>query len=182
MGYQGKLSLQTRFEMVNTEFVSHCKKLQQSGCSLILEFGVQTTNSRECKAIRRPNRLDKIVSAAEMLTNCGVLFEISLIYGLPGQTIDSFQASIDFCRALKPSRLVAWPLMLLRGTELHTKKEEFQLKEKSFSFGLDGDIMDKDLHGSDRNQRILLGVPHVVESLTFSKQDWYRMREMALSL
>jgi hypothetical protein len=68
--------------------------------------------------------------------------------------------------------------MLLRGTELYERKQEFQLKEYTFQFGSDGDLLDT--QGND--QRLLLGIPHVTSSSTFTEDDWFQMRRIASQL
>eukprot|EP01133_Synstelium_polycarpum_P001365 gene1365-1567_t len=132
-GYKGRLSLQCRFEMMKEEFVILCQRMVSTGVDLILEFGIQSTQKQESIAIGRLNNLARVQQWASRLHEVGVPFEISLIYGLPHQSVGSFEKSIEYCQALKPKELVAWPLMLLRGTNLETRKQEFGLVEEIVS-------------------------------------------------
>ncbi|KAF9408244.1 hypothetical protein BGZ76_005906, partial [Entomortierella beljakovae] len=116
-GYKGKLSLQCRFEMVKDEFIEVCRKLKENGVDLLLEFGLQTTNRAEMLEIKRMNNMNKVVDVAGRLHSFGIPFEVSMIYGLPHQTLSSFRSSLKTAQhEIKPTSLVAWPLMILRGT------------------------------------------------------------------
>ncbi|KAJ3120122.1 hypothetical protein HK098_004866 [Nowakowskiella sp. JEL0407] len=177
-GYIGKVTLQCRFEMVNEEFMEWCVKLIRRGANLVLEFGLQTANPLEAGAIQRPNNLKKVVGVANSLRERGIPFEISLIYGLPLQTVKSFEESIQFCQALKPTNLIAWPLMLLRGTPLYRDRDKYEMSERTFLFDEKHQLYECE----GKNERIHSGIPHVVSSSTFSKEDWIQMRQLAREL
>jgi radical SAM superfamily enzyme len=91
----------------------------------------------------------------------GIAYEISLIYGLPLQTLDTFKESIDFVLNHSCNNLVAYPLMLLRGTGLHEQRSQFGLKEEIL-----GDF----------------NIPTVTSSHSFTKDDWSKMKDIAESL
>ena len=59
----------------------------------------------------------------------GVKFELSFIYGPPRQTVDSFIRPLDKAHASGADKVDAFPLMLLRSTELHTRRHELGLRE-----------------------------------------------------
>lgn len=88
-------------------------------------------------------------------------FEVSLIYGLPTQTLESFFESVDFLKRRGVSDVKAFPLMLLEGTQLAADKEVFGIKE---------------CHIDDS------GIPHVIESDSFTKDEWKAMRDLAMKL
>ena len=60
----------------------------------------------------------------------GIEFEISLIYGLPRQTLDSFRESLDWAHSTGATRVAAYPLMLLRGTEMHRRRHALGLRDE----------------------------------------------------
>lgn len=126
LGYRGRVSLQCRFELLTASFLDACKRLD-----VHLEFGLQTIHEREMRAIGRLNNLAKVDAALAMLRASGVPFEVSLIYGLPEQTLDSFRASVDWCHERGVSVVRAFPLMLLRGTGAHTNRERWGLIESN---------------------------------------------------
>ncbi|CAG8700726.1 14303_t:CDS:2 [Funneliformis caledonium] len=106
--YKGKLSLQTRFEIIKPQFIEKCSVLvNEINTNIQLEFGVQSIIKQESLIIQRMNNLKS--------------------------TIESFKESIKFVKELGAERVVAWPLMLLRGTELEKRKDELGLREEVLS-------------------------------------------------
>jgi radical SAM superfamily enzyme len=126
-----------------------------------LEFGLQTTDHEVSKHIDRANRMDLVDAAMERLVQRGIPFEVSLIYGLPGQTLDSFQRSIDHLQAKGCTDIKAWPLMLLPGTKLYDQKEQWGMLEETL--------------GEFR-------IPVVTESNLFGSREWEAMNQLAHTL
>ena len=174
-GYSGKLALQTRIEMIKDEFIKKLNLLQANGSQIILECGIQTINKEELKIIRRQNNMNRITEIAQKLKNNSIPFEASIIYGLPKQTLESFQKTVSFCQTLKPARIDAWPLMLLRGTEMEYKKLELGLTEEIV-------IANENIGMDLPEERIYEGIPHVTSSTTFTKSEWSKMATIAKSL
>lgn len=166
--YSGKLALQCRAEMVKNEFLDKVDELNKTG-HIVLEFGLQTTNFEEAKLIDRPNNIKKIKSVLEETKDRNIETEISLIFGLPNQTVASFQASVDFCKEMRVSRIYGFPLMLLRGTPLHRDKQKLGLVESNEVFIPEIDRIQED-------------IPHVVQSPSFDYKEWKRMSEIAKDL
>lgn len=169
--FKGRLSLQSRFEMVSPQYLVMCSKLLETGINVELEFGVQTINKEECKVIQRANNVKKIIQVSQDLIAREIPFETSLIYGLPLQTISSFRFGLDWLlEFVKPSIAVhAWPLMLLKGTPLFEVKDKFGLVER---------VLNEDLEEVDE-KRIYSGIPHVVKSSTFDEKEWNEMKQLA---
>jgi radical SAM superfamily enzyme YgiQ (UPF0313 family) len=149
-GFRGQLSLQCRFEDVTPAFLDACEHL-----NVVLEFGLQTIHPFEMKAIRRKNHMAKVDAVIAELHRRGIRFEVSLIYGLPEQTLASFQASVDWCVDRRVPTLHAFPLMLLRGTAMQRDRARWGLVENNDA------------------------IPLVVESNTFTPSDWLEMRRVA---
>lgn len=153
LGYSGRLSLQCRFEDVTAEFLDACDPLD-----VCLEFGLQTIQPLEMKAIRRKNHLGKVEAVIAELHRRRICFEVSLIYGLPQQSLESFKATVAWCQDRGVPVVNAFPLMLLRGTAMERDRDRWGLVEN------DDDI------------------PLVVGSSTFTHADWLVMREIAEAL
>lgn len=153
-------TLQTRFELiqgkVGQQFLSLAERTNSH-----LEFGIQTIIPAEYKLVNRPNKPDHIASLFHDLNQSGISYEVSLIYGLPNQTVDSFRQSIDFLASNGCTNMTAYPLMLLKGTELYHQKDDWQMKEESI-----GEF----------------DIPVVTSSNSFNKDDWHRMNELAEEL
>jgi radical SAM superfamily enzyme YgiQ (UPF0313 family) len=150
-GVTAHLSLQCRFETCTSDFLDALE-----GLNVTLEFGLQTTVEAEYRAIKRPNHLDIVCSRIRQLNERKIDFEVSLIYGLPNQTLDSFRSSVDWCVQRRVPRVRAWPLMLLRGTPLHEQKQLYGFKE------------------SDDQ-----AIPIVVSSNSFSETEYAEMSHLA---
>ncbi|MGF1768629.1 radical SAM protein [Enterovibrio makurazakiensis] len=153
IGLEAELVFQVRFEDINERLLGLFSKL-----NTYLEFGLQTANQAESVVINRRNNIKKISSAISMLQEKDVSFEVSLIYGLPTQTLSSFEQSIQFLLERGVTCIKAFPLMLLEGTQL--------------SF-------DKNLYGIKEGHIDQSGIPHVIESDSFTHEEWISMRELA---
>eukprot|EP00638_Chattonella_subsalsa_P018350 CAMPEP_0117865266 /NCGR_PEP_ID=MMETSP0950-20121206/6636_1 /TAXON_ID=44440 /ORGANISM="Chattonella subsalsa, Strain CCMP2191" /LENGTH=115 /DNA_ID=CAMNT_0005716317 /DNA_START=77 /DNA_END=424 /DNA_ORIENTATION=+ len=94
--------------------------------------------------------------------------EISLIFGLPGQSIDSFVASVKWCQSVAPTRIRAFPLMLHRGTNLHDRRVALQLSEST-------EIKHPAVDAPP-------GTPIVISSPSFTFDEWKIMADIAASL
>jgi radical SAM superfamily enzyme YgiQ (UPF0313 family) len=171
-GFAGKISLQCRLEMVNAAFVQAVVALSRTA-TVVLEFGIQTVHRNEQKLVDRPSNMKRIERWLGVLNAEGVLYEMSFIYGLPEQTLDTFRGTLEWaehiCSAHRhPGGAVIrfFPLMLLRGTALHDRREALGL--------VTCDALQVDL-----TDRVGSNIPHVVESKTFTFDDWLAMNHEA---
>jgi radical SAM superfamily enzyme YgiQ (UPF0313 family) len=126
-----------------------------------IELGLQTFDAAVNKRIKRGNHYEHIEKAIEMMREREVHFGLSLIYGLPGQTLDSFKRDIDKVRHMGIEHVIAFPLMLLPGTELYVLKNEEGVRERPL-----GEY----------------GIPHVVAGPGFTESEWEEMHELAQDL
>ena len=136
---------------------------------VVLEFGLQTIHKKEQSFIQRPNNMNKVSTILQEVEQYGIESEVSLIFGLPGQTLQSFKESVNFCQNLGVKIIHAFPLMLLRGTLLYEQKKELGLIEST-------DV------NFTKIPRIQNNIPHVISSPTFSYEDWLKMGELAEQL
>ncbi|MBN1203842.1 MAG: radical SAM protein [Myxococcaceae bacterium] len=153
LGYRGRLSLQCHFSTLDDEFLDACE-----GLDVRLEFGLQTIHEREARAVERVNHLGKVMEGICKLHERGIPFEVSIIFGLPEQTLESFRRTVDFCLRQRVPVLKAFPLMLLRGTSLERERTRWGLEESSEP------------------------IPSVIRSHTFDEQEWRRMEALAEAL
>ena len=147
-------SFQCRFEMVTDAFLDAIEPLDA-----VLEFGLQTVHPEEAQAVSRPNNMGKIKHVMGELERRCIPYEVSLIYGLPFQTLERFQSSVDWCLEQGVPKVRAWPLMLLRGTKIYDERKKWGYIESE-------------------GRRI----PIVVESRWFTQEDHIKMAEIAGAL
>lgn len=155
-GFTGELSLQCRAEKISLKdstFLDAAEKL-----NVTLEFGIQSVIEAEFLAVRRNNKLRDISAVLDEVQKRGIPHEVSLIYGLPEQTLSSFRESVDWCLQHRIPVVRAFPLLLLRGTELHDQRARWQLVVRDDA------------------------LPTVISSSTFSESDWLAMEEIANAL
>lgn len=153
-GVSAQFSLQCRFETCKPEFLDAL-----NGLDVTLEFGLQTIVEAEYRAIKRSNNMRVVGNKIRELHARQIDFEVSLIYGLPNQTLDSFRHSVDWCLQQKIPRVRAWPLMLLRGTPLYEQKADYGFRE-----------------------RVEQGIPMVVASNSFTEAEHAEMARIAKAL
>lgn len=162
MRFKPQIALQARFEMLRQK--AGVKLLDKLSClNVKLEFGLQTAVEAESVLINRRNDLQAAEDALKLVQERDIPLEVSLIYGLPGQTYDSFAQSIDWLQSRGVKDIKAWPLMLLRGTELQHQKQSLSLQEERI-----------DDEG--------FGIPVVTQSYSYSRSDWERMHRLASEL
>jgi radical SAM superfamily enzyme YgiQ (UPF0313 family) len=151
--FKGRLSLQCRAEMITEEFIYYASILE-----VRLEFGLQTIHQNEGVAVNRKNNMEKVQENITKVRDAGIEHEVSVIYGLPEQTLNSFIKTIQWCLFMKIPVIKAFPLMLLRGTDTEKKKQKWGLVESKDS------------------------MPVVIKSDTFSHEDWLKMSGISQSL
>lgn len=153
LGYRGRLSLQCHFSTLDDEFLDACE-----GLDVRLEFGLQTIHEREALAVERVNHLGRVTEGIRKLGARDIPFEVSIIFGLPEQTLESFRATIDYCLRQHVPVLKAFPLMLLRGTRLERERERWGLEENTEP------------------------IPSVIRSNTFDVPEWRQMEALSEGL
>ena len=178
-GFAGKLALQTRPELINVRFLQAVRRLTDlTGANVVLEMGVQTFEPDALRIIERvkgsnPERVvSKVQKNLRLVAEHGVSASVSLIFGLPHQSADSFHRDIDWLTTNVPMLAVeAFPLMLLRGTPLFAQRKNLGLVE----------TVDCADHPLLRN-RVQTFIPHVVESPWFTEAEWRNMASTAAGL
>ncbi len=147
---RARFSFQCHFETLTPDFLDAC-----TGLDVRLEFGLQTIQPAEMRAVRRVNRRDRVERGIAELHRRGIPFEVSLIYGLPEQTLETFRANVAFCKEHRVPVLRAFPLALLHGTEVHRDRERWGFRETEDEIQV------------------------VCESHTFREDAWQEMRRLA---
>ena len=167
---KSKVSLQIRPEKLNRRFL---QAAVESEADVTLEMGVQTLIPSEMEIIDRlkgsdPRKVvDKVKEKLLLAEEYNVRKEITLIYGLPRQSISSFMYTLDWCKNNTTAKVISFPLMLLRGTPLYYKKNELKLVE-----GV--------RHFTDE-YRISDNIPHVISTPTMTETDWWKMGHFSQS-
>ena len=152
-GFRRRLSLQCRAEFVGEAFLDAAQALD-----VRLEFGLQTIHLDEGKAVRRQNNIKRVDRVLQEVRRRGIDHEVSLIFGLPRQTLASFEQSVQWCLDRCVPVIKAFPLLLLRGTALDRDRDRWGLVDGGGS------------------------MPTVIESSTFTHADWLTMARLSDAL
>lgn len=83
-----------------------------------LSIGLQSLDDAELKAIGRRHSAETALTALDTLLQSGCFVSADLMYGLPGQTQDSWLRSIDTVLSRRPHHISAYALMYEEGTAM----------------------------------------------------------------
>lgn len=93
-----------------------------------LEIGVQSTNPRTIKAIRRSMNLDKVRDmTARVRAGRNIHQHLDLIAGLPFEDLESFRTSFDQVYDMRPDQLQLGFLKVLKGSFMEEEKDQYHL-------------------------------------------------------
>ncbi len=94
-----------------------------------LEIGIQTFNHSVSKAIKRPQRLGRIIDNLVFLREqTNMYLHVDLIAGLPGESMASFAEGFDALLALQPHEIQVGVLKRLKGTPIVGCGAEYEMK------------------------------------------------------
>lgn len=95
-----------------------------------VSMGIQSFDDAELRAIGRRHDAATAIAAVGMLRSAGIgNISCDLIYGLPGQTAESFRRSIDSMIALAPQHISAYLLSYEPGTWLTRELQAGRIRQ-----------------------------------------------------
>lgn len=95
-----------------------------------ISMGAQTFDDARLKLLHRRHTASQVVSAVERLRKAGYTnISIDLMYGLPGETLNDWEADITQALALNVEHLSAYCLMIEEYTPLHQMLQEGKITE-----------------------------------------------------
>jgi tRNA A37 methylthiotransferase MiaB len=133
------VNLQTRFEVIKPDdprsraFLDTCQIHRDR---VTLEFGLQTIHKREMEVIDRKNNLEVIRATMGELNKRGIDYELSVIYGIPGQTVASFLETIEFVVENGCEKIAAYPLRIPKNSKMDKMKRELGVQEAPLDFNI----------------------------------------------
>jgi radical SAM superfamily enzyme YgiQ (UPF0313 family) len=96
-----------------------------------LEIGVQSTNLDTIKEIRRTMDLVSLKETVDKINGFGNIHQhLDLIAGLPYEDYESFRRSFNQVYEMKPEQLQLGFLKVLKGSYMHQKTKEYEVKYK----------------------------------------------------
>ena len=103
------------------------RRLRKAGVNR-LSLGMQSGCPQELESVHRPHtvrQVDEAVAAARKAKLNNV--SLDLIYGLPGQTMDSWKATVEHALSLIPQHLSCYGLKVEEGTPLARRAAEGEI-------------------------------------------------------
>lgn len=89
-----------------------------------LSLGMQSACPAELEAVHRPHTVKQVDEAVAAAKKAGFKnLSLDLIYGLPGQTMDSWKATVEHALSLIPQHLSCYGLKVEEGTPLAARVE-----------------------------------------------------------
>ena len=114
---EAEITVEAHPESVTQDSLSH---LHQAGFTR-LSFGAESMNQVELNRVGRPGSPMSTVQMVTAARQAGFTdLNLDLMYGLPGQTIDSWAASLHQIVDLAPTHLSCYALTVEDGTALQT--------------------------------------------------------------
>lgn len=95
-----------------------------------VSMGVQSLKDSELQSVGRRHTVAEAFKAIETIRSGGITnLSLDLIYGLPGQTVETWRESLSGVLSLRPAHLSAYILSYEPGTRLYTRLQLGKVKE-----------------------------------------------------
>jgi radical SAM superfamily enzyme YgiQ (UPF0313 family) len=141
------------FFEIRSEFIDAELARLFASIKCTLQIGLQSADDAVLRKISRGIDLEDFEAKVLLLHQAGATYGFDLIYGLPGDTIEGFRASLDFALTLVPNHLDIFPLSVLPGTRLLDTAPEFglqHLKEIPYTVIASPTFSEADMHAAAR--------------------------------
>jgi len=100
------------------------EKYLEAGINRI-SLGAQSIDDRDLRVLSRRHDSQAIINSVEGFRNAGLTnFSLDLIYGIPGQSFDSWRETVGLALSLDPKHISAYCLTVEEGTPLYRAVRE----------------------------------------------------------
>lgn len=119
----------TSFARVDTISPALLDTMKEAGCRA-LSFGIETANAKILKTIRKGINQNQVIDAVKLCVKAGIEPHASFILGLPGETPDTLEETIEFTKKLKDLGLYSGFHLLapFPGTRIRTHRNRYDIK------------------------------------------------------
>ena len=105
------------------------RRLKSEGFNRV-SLGIQSDDDAMLALLGRPHTYEEAVTAVERIRKAGFKnISLDLIYGLPGQSLESWQATLNRVLALKPEHMSCYGLTLEKGTPLYEEQTHYSFPD-----------------------------------------------------
>ncbi|MBN1241905.1 MAG: radical SAM protein [Spirochaetales bacterium] len=116
---------------VRAEFLDRVQARLFSELACSVQIGLQTARPEISKLVGRSLDPSLFARKVGLLNETGTVFGIDLIYGLPGDDLAGFRASLEWVLALEPNHLDVFRLSVLPGTLLFDQADSFGMARET---------------------------------------------------
>ncbi len=109
------------------EFIDQKLARAFANISCSLQIGLQSSNEQVLKLVNRPFNKKEFVKNIGLLNETGAVFGFDIIYGLPGETLETFKQTINFALELYPNHVEIFQLSVLPGTTLADQAKQMNI-------------------------------------------------------
>ena len=105
------------------------RRLRSEGFNRV-SLGIQCDNDEILKKLSRPHNYEEAVHAVERIRKAGFRnLSLDLMYGLPGQSLEDWQITLENVLSLKPEHISCYGLKVEEGTPLYDYREYCNLPD-----------------------------------------------------
>lgn len=118
------------FARVDTVSLEVLKKMKQAGCTAV-SYGIESANETILKTVKKGITIDQVKKAVDMCNEAEILPCASFILGLPGETPETIEESINFAKEFLYPNGVHFGFHILApfpGTEVREEIEKYDIR------------------------------------------------------
>lgn len=102
-----------------------------------ISIGLQTIHNNEYKMLGRIHNFEDFQNTYNLARKSGIdNINVDLMYGIPGQTLDSLSETLRKVAELKPEHISAYSLILEEGTKLFDVKDSLVFPDEDADFDM----------------------------------------------
>jgi len=92
--------------------------MRKAGC-IQISFGIESGSEKIRQKLNKPIKTAQIKKAFDLVKHYGIMPRAYFIYGSPGESEETIQASIDLIRKIKPLSIITYVLDIFPGTRIY---------------------------------------------------------------
>lgn len=100
-----------------------------------ISFGLQSAIDTELRALGRIHTLAEFTESFKAARAAGFNnINVDLMYGIPHQTMDSFEGTLNYVKALMPEHISVYGLKIEEGTPFYERQDELPLPDEETEY------------------------------------------------
>ncbi len=161
----------------NPEGLDHLKleELKTVGVNRI-SLGVQSFDQQVLDVLDRVHSKEKVIAAVKQARELGLRVSVDLIYGAPGETLESWRRTLEQAIELGVEHVSAYSLIIEEGTAISRKIARGELEEVDEDLNADKYLLTEELLGNAglKNYEVSnWGNPSLHNQAYWQSQDWW---------